>query len=402
MKRVLFVIFTAVLAGLFLFSLWQDSNREWTRYQRKFLGSLRKDERRGLTSGIKQLLVPELHRVDRCTTCHMAIETPQLALAEEPFTAHPGTYLKSHPPEKFGCTVCHGGQGLATEVRAAHGEVEDWERPLLRHALVQASCYKCHGDLEAIRQQVPLLREGKALYTQHGCAGCHAVHGFGQSVSIDLSDVGDKPWQLLDFTFVNGEPTLAHWIDQHFKEPRRITPGFRKDELPPGEEEIYPSFMPDMGVTDEQASALTVYMLSLTDESLPAKYVKPPPPEPAPPAYASSVDAGRAVFEKYGCTGCHGPGGLGGRKNWNSQLIEEVPALVYERVYYSRDEVKALIRNGRQPVPRRDASRPMPPLYMPAFKDRISEEELDHLVDYLFSLYNQVPQEPPASAAEGG
>jgi mono/diheme cytochrome c family protein len=227
------------------------------------------------------------------------------------------------------------------------------------------------------------------------------VHGFGQSVSIDLSDIGDKPWQLLDFTFVKGEPTLAQWVDEHFREPRRITPGFRKEELPPTEEEIFPSFMPDVGLTDQQAKALTVYMLSLTDESLPAKYVKPALPTPTPGPYASSIEAGRAVFEKYGCAGCHGSGGLGGRKNWNSQLVEEVPALVYERIYYDREQLKDLIRNGRQPVPRQDASRPVPPLYMPAFKDRISEDELDHLVDYLFSLYDQVPQEPPATSAEG-
>jgi mono/diheme cytochrome c family protein len=226
------------------------------------------------------------------------------------------------------------------------------------------------------------------------------VHGFGQSVSIDLSDIGDKPWQLLDLTFVKGEPTLAQWVEEHFSEPRRITPGFRKEELPPTEEEIFPSFMPDVGLTDQQAKALTVYMLSLTDESLPAKYVKQALPTPAPGPYASSLEAGHAVFEQYGCAGCHGPGGLGGRKNWNSQLVEEVPALVYERIYYDREHVKDLIRNGRQPVPRQDASRPVPPLYMPAFKDRISEDELDHLVDYLFSLYDQVPQEVPISNHE--
>ena len=130
MKRILFVAWTALLAGLFVLSYWEDSSPEWTTYQRRFLHSLSKDERRTLRSGIKQLIVSDLGRVDRCTTCHVAIDKPQLALAEQPFTAHPGDYLKWHPPEKFGCTVCHGGQGLATEVKAAHGQVEHWERPL--------------------------------------------------------------------------------------------------------------------------------------------------------------------------------------------------------------------------------------------------------------------------------
>src|SRR3989338_3957257 len=164
MKRLLFLAVSALLAALFVAALWEDRNREWTVYQRRFLHSMKKEERRGLTVGIRQLLATDLHRVDRCMTCHMAIDKPHLALAEEPFTAHPGTLLLSHPPEKFGCTVCHGGQGLATEVKAAHGDVKHWEQPLLRERLVQASCYKCHGDLEAIRDQVPLLREGMQLY----------------------------------------------------------------------------------------------------------------------------------------------------------------------------------------------------------------------------------------------
>src|SRR3989338_4740721 len=115
MKRVLFLALTAFLFVLFVLTMWQDTHREWTRYQGRFLRTLEPHERRGLTGGITQVIVSDLHRVDRCTTCHLAIDKPQLALAEEPFKAHPGKFLEWHPTEKFGCTVCHGGQGLATE-----------------------------------------------------------------------------------------------------------------------------------------------------------------------------------------------------------------------------------------------------------------------------------------------
>jgi len=395
MKRVLFLAWTALLVGLFVLSLWQDSHREWTTYQQQFLRTLTKDERRGMSFGVKQLVISELHRVDRCTGCHVAIDKPQLALTEEPFTAHPGDYLQWHPPEQFGCTVCHGGQGLATEVSAAHGEVKHWEEPLRRGSLVQASCYSCHGDVAAIEAHAPLLVQGIQLYKQLGCAGCHAIDGVGQTVSVDLSEVGEKPWQLLDFTFVRGSRTLSQWLVEHFQEPRTVTPGFRKHEVPSGEEEIYPSFMPRYGLTDDEAMALTIYMLSLREEHLPARYVIPPPPPPPQPVYASSVEAGRAVFERLGCAGCHGIGGLGGRKNWNAVLGEEVPSLVYVKAYYEqdRDGLKELIRTGRQPAPRINPQRPHPPLYMPAWNSRLSEEELDQLVDYLFSLAQHVPQE---------
>ena len=398
MKRVLFVLTTGLLAGLFILAFWQDSSREWTRYQGRFFRTLAKDERRGVSGGIKQLIVSELGRVDRCTTCHVAIDKPQLALKDQPFTSHPGEYLKWHPMDKFGCTSCHGGQGLATEARAAHGDVEHWERPLLRGTLVQASCGKCHGNLEQIRAHVPQLLEGRRLYAQLGCAGCHTVHEFGQTVSVDLSGAGDKPWQLLDFTFVEGSHALPQWLAEHFEEPRKISPGFRQHELPQGEEEIYPTFMPNFGLTQEEARALTIYMLSLTQEQLPASYVLPPAPPQPEPVYASSVEAGRAVFQKYGCVACHGPGGLGGRHNWNAVFSEEAPPLVYVKAYYEhdRDGLKDLIRHGRQPVPRIDPQRPTPPLYMPSWKERISEAELDNLVEYLFSLSEQVAQEPVA------
>lgn len=401
MKRVLFLALSGLLTVLFLVAVGFDMTREWTAYQRRFAKSLRRDERRGLHGGIQQIQVKALGRVDRCTTCHVAMDHPQLALAEQPFTAHPGEYLSWHPPDQFGCTVCHGGQGLATQVQAAHGEVKHWEQPLLRGSLVQASCRKCHGNLEPIRSYVPLLAQGVQLYDRLGCAGCHTVQGFGQTVSIDLSDMGDKPWQLLDFTFVEGDHTLTQWIEEHFKEPRRTTPGYRLSELPPGEEEIYPTFMPNFGLTDEQAQALTIYMLSLTAESLPATYVIAATP-PTQPAYATAVERGRAVFQKYGCAGCHGEGGVGGRKNWNAQVGEEEPSLVYVKMYYDRDRLKGLIRDGRQPVPRRDPARPRAPSFMPAWKDRLTDAELDDVVEYLLSLYDsQVPQPQPPVAPTG-
>src|SRR3989338_3771127 len=106
MRRLVFVSLTSLLAALFVVAMWQDTNREWTTYQRAFLKTLAKEERRGVSGGIQQRLVNDLRRVDRCTTCHLAIDKPQLALAEEPFTAHPGQWLQWHPIDNFVFTVC--------------------------------------------------------------------------------------------------------------------------------------------------------------------------------------------------------------------------------------------------------------------------------------------------------
>ena len=401
MRRLLFVFFTALLAALFVVAMWQDTNREWTGYQRRFFKTLASDERRNVPGGIRQVIVKDLNRVDRCTTCHVVIDKPQLALAEEPFKAHPGKYLEWHPVEKFGCTVCHGGQGLATEVKAAHGDVPHWEEPLLRGSLVQASCRQCHGDLKAIETYAPTLVQGRQLFKAKGCYGCHAIKDFGQTVSQDLTEIGSKSYLLMeaDFEMMEEPHHRIHWLMTKLRNPRTLNPGVRPEALPPGEEEVYPSAMPHFGLSPDDVDALTVYLLSLTASDLPASYVTHEPPEPTP-VYASSVERGKAVFEKYGCAACHGLGGVGGRRNWNAGLGSEVPSLMYVKAYYGNDveRLKDLIRHGRQPVPRADATRPVPGLYMPTWKDRISEDDLDALVAYLLSLSDKLPQPPAAPA----
>jgi len=408
MRRLIFLGFTAILAALFVVVMWQDTNREWTDYQRQFFSTLERDERRGMAGGIHQLIVTDLHRVDRCTTCHLAIDKPQLALAEEPFTAHPGTILQAHPPQQFGCTVCHGGQGLATEVAAAHGDVKHWEEPLLRGSLVQASCRSCHGDLAAIAPHVEQLAQGKALFEAKGCYGCHAINAFnkewGGTISQELSEIGSKSYLLMEADFEMMPAGAPHdriaWMRRKLHHPRTLNPGVRPAELPPGEEEVFPSAMPNFGLAEAEVEALTTYLLSLTAFDPPVSYVIPPVPEPEP-VYASVVERGKGVFDTYGCAGCHGAGGVGGRVNANAGLGQEIPPLLYVKAYYGDhiQELKTLIRNGRQPTPRASIHSPRPPLYMPEWGTRMSDEELDALVAYLFSLAERLPQSATADDA---
>ncbi|MBI4342831.1 MAG: c-type cytochrome [Candidatus Omnitrophica bacterium] len=399
MKRLVFLVLSALLTLLFLIAVGLDQHREWNRYQRTFFKSLEQHERRGMTGGIKQVIVSNLGRVDRCTTCHLAIDKPQLELGQEPFRSHPGDYLKWHPVEQFGCTVCHGGQGLATEVKAAHGDVPHWEEPLLRGRLVQASCAQCHHNVQEITPQAPLLAKGRALFKAKGCYGCHAIKDFGQSVSVDLAEVGSKSYLLMeaDFEMMDPPHDRIRWLMTKLRNPRRLNPGVTPEHLPPGEEEVFPSAMPHFGLSEPEVEALTIYLLGLTASDPPASYVTPAKPEPTL-GFNEVVTHGKAVFEKYGCAACHGIGGVGGRKNWNGGLGEEVPSLLYVKAYYGNDveSLKNLIRNGRQPVPRADPHRPQPGLYMPAWKDRISEEDLDALVAYLLSLADRLPAPAPA------
>jgi len=364
------------------------------------MDTLNPEERRGVGGGVQQLIVDGLDRVDRCTTCHLAIERPTVALGVEPFRAHPGRYLEWHPPAAFGCTVCHGGQGLATDAAAAHGDVRHWEEPLLRGPLVQASCASCHGDLEAIAEHVPLLLQGQRLFEAKGCYGCHAIDEFGGTISQDLTEVGSKPYELIaaDFEMMPPPHNRITWLRRKLHHPRTLNPGLGTDELPPGEEEVFPSAMPNFGLDQAETEALSVYVLSLRELDPPASYAIPAPPT-ARPSYESQVAWGRAVFSRFGCAGCHGPDGTGGRHNWNAGLGFEVPPLLYVKAYFDEASLKQLIRDGRQPAYPASADRPIPPLYMPPWKDRLTEPELNALVAYLFSLHEKVFQPAAREAA---
>src|SRR5262249_22149019 len=86
-----------------------------------------------------------LMRVERCQTCHMGIERAGFEGEEQPYATHPHRDVLSahHPVEKFGCTVCHAGQGVALTVSAAHGELHIFDQtprlaePLLTDTWIQ-------------------------------------------------------------------------------------------------------------------------------------------------------------------------------------------------------------------------------------------------------------------------
>jgi mono/diheme cytochrome c family protein len=61
-----------------------------------------------------------------------------------------------------------------------------------------------------------------------------------------------------------------------------------------------------------------------------------------------------------------------------------VPSLLHVSDDYTKDEVIAIIRNGRVP-PVDNASGPTPPLYMPSWKNVLSDEDINRIADYLWS-----------------
>ena len=108
---------------------------------------------------IRQILLPELNRVDRCTTCHLAVEDPSYGGYPQPLAYHP--QHDEHPFDKFGCTICHRGQGRATTTEDAHGNVAHWDQPMLPLKYIEASCGQCHEAAD--NPAAPRLARGAQL-----------------------------------------------------------------------------------------------------------------------------------------------------------------------------------------------------------------------------------------------
>ncbi len=163
---------------------------------------------------IVQINVAEANIVDRCESCHMNAREP-LKITEAAMTAkgskkpdeyarafvsHPETELLSiHDAEKFGCSPCHQGNGRATtSVEKAHGNYEHWLWPLYPKENSEAGCQSCHAAdmvLASGDVQWQTINNGKDLFRQRGCMGCHRYEGYDKEPE-DLNSIGQQIKQI--------------------------------------------------------------------------------------------------------------------------------------------------------------------------------------------------------------
>jgi cytochrome c2 len=144
-----------------------------------------KNELANFRKEIKQIHVPEMRDlVDRCESCHLGIRSPMTIKAEDmggekAFTSHPNRELLAiHDPEKFGCSPCHNGNGVAVinEV-TAHGRYHHWLWPMPPRENIEAGCVQCH-QADLVLDHAPTLSAGKETFRFRGCWACHRYDGF--------------------------------------------------------------------------------------------------------------------------------------------------------------------------------------------------------------------------------
>lgn len=281
--HVMFFIASSILFISIAWSAMVDTDRQWKHYQVDFKDVKKKvlEQKRALLKKepdrhaqlialikeelaridrdgykIEQIIVNGEERVDRCTSCHLAADKEGFENEQQPFKTHSSDYLQKHPVEKFGCTVCHEGQGLATKKKDAHGYSKNWDFSILSQPYIQANCAKCHSDLKLIKKQAPRLAMGAKLFEDNGCGCCHDHLNRGViKVGPEISTVGDKIPHDFDFTNIEGEEhSVINWHLRHLEKPDAVVKG---SEMPPTEAGI------------EDLKSIVVFILSLRTKDLP-------------------------------------------------------------------------------------------------------------------------------------
>ena len=195
------------------------------------------------TLTVRQVMTPNMlddlnfvrvPKIDRCTTCHLAIDREGYEEYPQPFTTHPDldVYVGGaslHPLETTGCTVCHEGMAQSISFRdASHTPSSDeqehaweeaygweephvWDYPMLPSGMAEASCAKCHTE-EVHVPEADVLNLAYGLYERAGCYACHKTIGFE-----DLRRPGPSLRKV--------EAKLTpEWVAAWIRDPRAVKP----------------------------------------------------------------------------------------------------------------------------------------------------------------------------------
>ncbi len=267
--------------------LYSEYNRPWKKYQKE---------------KIQQIYLQDLGEADRCITCHQGIDKSDFSNKPQPFKTHSGDYLKHHKVEKFGCVVCHEGQGAALTVDDAHGDVKNWTKPVLKGSFAQSSCGKCHPmnhrlPLTVELKGAPVLIQGWKLFNEYNCIGCHKLKGYERPDRIGpaLTAIGSK---------VNRD-----WLLKWLKAPKEYLKNTK---------------MPGPKLSDKEIGYMADYLLSLAvgNESPPTspffkggvysplirgvRGVSPPSANGGERGFEKGDSVkGKNLVKELGCLGCH-------------------------------------------------------------------------------------------------
>jgi mono/diheme cytochrome c family protein len=272
------IVFLGVLAISPLkdyFSEWRAIQMDYNRYIKKLPQKVKP-----APLALKQIWVPKLNRIDRCITCHTGFDDGKLANAPLPFRSHSKI---PHDITAFGCTICHEGQGLATNYSDAHLPTAYWDKPVLPTLYLESSCGRCH--INENLKLTPSLNLGRQEISDLNCTGCHDLYGsYKKSFVPSLNGIGTK---------VVNRKWLARWL----KNPRDLQPQTK---------------MPNFILSGKEVEILSDFLMSFKSfsngvklDSLPDIYVKNKDSD-------EFIAIGKTRFSESRCISCHAVEGKGG------------------------------------------------------------------------------------------
>ncbi len=309
----------------------------------------------------------EIARFDRCRSCHLNIDKTladgSAAFPEghpsatdvktwvkekqfpQPFSTHPNTALfctasSPHPVAKFGCTICHDGQGSGTSFGNAEHTPDNpilshewageygyhpnhfWEYPMQPSRFAESTCIKCHHSVTELGvnpkfgASAPKVHKGYTLIQKYGCFGCHEIQGYDGGVAIgpDMRLEPQTPEEVArieaDPTQIAGKmrkvgPSLRHiavkttgsWIQHWTEVPTRFRPTTKMPQ--------FFALNDHLGAEDaahtKQLEGVELAGISavLLGTSEPIDLLKPAAD------YVASAERGKQLFSERGCLACH-------------------------------------------------------------------------------------------------
>ncbi|HTL48374.1 MAG TPA: c-type cytochrome [Verrucomicrobiae bacterium] len=153
---------------------------------------------------------------------------------------------------------------------------------------------EARASLDKMSAEEKLEYVGKQSISHQGCMGCHDIKGFedAKRIGTDLTEEGSKEIKKLDFALSDLPHTREAWFFQKMKDPRFFDQGKVKTY----HEKLR---MPNFDFTDEQADALTTFLLSLQKAYIPMDMKK------NLDLNEKKVEEGRLIVARFNCNGCH-------------------------------------------------------------------------------------------------
>lgn len=260
---------------------------------------------------------------------------------KHPYSTHPNPDLyltdkSPHPMQKFGCTICHEGQGSGTSFHnASHSPNTPaagehwhekykwfhnhfWEFPMNPKRLAESGCIKCHHNVVELGvnpkfgASAPKAYAGYELIRKYGCFGCHEINGYnagkaiGPDMRLEPGSEDEAARIASDPTAVAGTmrkvgPGLRHfafkttrdWAERWIENPQRFRPETRMPRffgLTNQHDATAVKFQP------VEIAGITEYLFSKSEPIKLDRWDKD---------YKPDAENGKKLFSERGCMACH-------------------------------------------------------------------------------------------------